>query len=216
MHASVAILAQAVYPSSPSQALPHVLRWAMAMKAAVAASRGAVLALHSSAGLAGGSSREACRLLRAAEGLCRAAVATLEAAARPRSPAPPPAADSEAPRRSGRPRGSRRSARPACTSVAAAAPLKEAADGMVVEEPLAPSALPAPPGGDAVQSACTLPHAVSTTARQVANALEYSFMSQAWFHYVPSRARAMVQGLAIIGVPQRFVEPVLARHPPQA
>ena len=51
-------------------------------KHAVAASRGSVLALHAAAGLAVPVSREAERLLRASEGLARAAVACLEQANR--------------------------------------------------------------------------------------------------------------------------------------
>ena len=61
---------------------------AAARKHAVAASRGAVLALHSAAGMAVLASREAERLLRASEGLARAAVACLEHANRGRDAAP--------------------------------------------------------------------------------------------------------------------------------
>ena len=61
-------------PSAPAPAA--------ARKHAVAASRGAVLAVHASAGLAVQVSREAERLLRASEGLARAAVACLERANR--------------------------------------------------------------------------------------------------------------------------------------
>jgi hypothetical protein len=57
--------------SSPSSASP--LR-----KPAVAAARGAVLAMHAAAGLAATVNREAARLLRASEGLARAATALLE------------------------------------------------------------------------------------------------------------------------------------------
>eukprot|EP00959_Pyramimonas_sp_CCMP1952_P031844 668103-Pyramimonas_sp.AAC.1 len=77
---------------------------ARAARAMLEAARGAVLATHAAAGLAGGQ-REAVRLIRAAEGLLRTAVAVL---ATPRAPAPPqPAADAPpaAPRRRRRPRG---------------------------------------------------------------------------------------------------------------
>jgi hypothetical protein len=56
---------------------------ASARKHAVAASRGAVLALHAAAGLAVSVCRDAERLLRASEGLARSAVACLERANRP-------------------------------------------------------------------------------------------------------------------------------------
>ena len=52
---------------------------------AMSAARGTVLALHAAAGLALGVDREAARLLRASEGLARAAVGLLEAS---RSPKP--------------------------------------------------------------------------------------------------------------------------------
>ena len=56
---------------------------------AIAAARGAVLTLHSAAGLATTVDREAARMLRASEGLARAAVARLELAER--RPVAPPA-----------------------------------------------------------------------------------------------------------------------------
>ena len=62
-----------------------------ASRASVEAARGALLTTHAAAGLSGGSC-EARRLLHAAEGLCRAAVAVLS-----RSPAPPPTATSPVP-----------------------------------------------------------------------------------------------------------------------
>ena len=57
-------------------------------KHAVAAARGSVLALHAAAGLAISVCRDAERMLRASEGLARAAVACLERAHRPQG-APP-------------------------------------------------------------------------------------------------------------------------------
>ena len=51
-------------------------------KPATAAARGVVLAVHATAGLADSVDREAARLLRASEGLARAALALLEASAR--------------------------------------------------------------------------------------------------------------------------------------
>ena len=75
---------------------------------AVEAARAAVLALHAAAGLSMSASREGTRLLRAAEGLCRAAVAVLTAP----GPEPPPltptvVAPAAAPQRRRRPRGRR-------------------------------------------------------------------------------------------------------------
>ena len=70
------------------------------------AARGAGLAVHAAAGLSAGVSREATRLLRAAEGLCRAAIASLTVV----SLAPdalPHAADAGAPQRRRRPRARR-------------------------------------------------------------------------------------------------------------
>jgi hypothetical protein len=63
-------------------------------KPATAAARGVTLAIHATAGLADSVGREAARLLRASEGLARAALALLEASARrtvgpPRAAAPP-------------------------------------------------------------------------------------------------------------------------------
>ena len=63
--------------------VPHRVVGRRARRAALAAARGASLAVHAAAGLARGSA--AIRLLRAAEGLCRTATAVLEAEARPRS-----------------------------------------------------------------------------------------------------------------------------------
>ena len=51
-------------------------------RSAIAASRGSVLAIHAAAGMAVSVDREAARLLRASEGLARAAVACLELAGR--------------------------------------------------------------------------------------------------------------------------------------
>jgi len=48
-------------------------------RAALEAARGAALAVHAAAGLAACTSRESVRMMRAAEGLCRAAVAVLSA-----------------------------------------------------------------------------------------------------------------------------------------
>ena len=59
---------------------PHV---ASLRKPATAAARGVTLALHASAGLADSVHRESARLLRASEGLARAALALLEASAKP-------------------------------------------------------------------------------------------------------------------------------------
>ena len=70
---------------------------------AVEASRGALLAAHAACGLAAGHFREGVRLLRAAEGLLRAAVAALSAPEV--APAPAPAGGSAAPRRRRRRRG---------------------------------------------------------------------------------------------------------------
>lgn len=77
---------------------------------ALEAARGAVLAVHAAAGLAMGPSTESSRLLRAAEGLVRAAIAAL---ASPPSVPPPaaPAAGSPPSRRRRRPRGCRGGAR---------------------------------------------------------------------------------------------------------
>ena len=52
-------------------------------KPATAAARGSTLAVHAAAGLADSVHREAARLLRASEGLARAALALLEASAKP-------------------------------------------------------------------------------------------------------------------------------------
>ena len=74
---------------------------------ALEAARGASLAAHAAAGLAAcATEREATRLLRAAEGLCRAATALL--VQRPAAPpAPQPAAATAAPRRRRRARRGR-------------------------------------------------------------------------------------------------------------
>ena len=74
------------------------------MLAALDAARGASLAAHSSAGLALPVSREAARLLRTAEGLCRAAAAILRTTS---LQLPPAEAAPAAPRPRRRPRGSR-------------------------------------------------------------------------------------------------------------
>ena len=58
-------------------------------KPAIAAVRGSILTLHAAAGLATPVSREACRMLRASEGLARSALALLEATAK--QPAASPA-----------------------------------------------------------------------------------------------------------------------------
>ena len=52
------------------------------LRNAIAATRGAVLAMHAAAGLAVTADREAARMLRASEGLARAAAALLECAGR--------------------------------------------------------------------------------------------------------------------------------------
>ena len=57
-------------------------------KPATAAARGVVLAVHATAGLADSVDREAARLLRASEGLARAALALLEASARQKADPP--------------------------------------------------------------------------------------------------------------------------------
>ncbi|CAK0821616.1 unnamed protein product [Prorocentrum cordatum] len=91
-------------PAALTQGDSEGAQGARAARAMLEAARGAVLATHAAAGLAGGQ-REAVRLIRAAEGLLRTAVAVL---ATPRAPAPPqPAADAPpaAPRRRRRPRG---------------------------------------------------------------------------------------------------------------
>ena len=75
---------------------------AMVRNAALEASRGASLAVHSAAGLSLATSRDAARLLRAAEGLCRAAVAILKAPITHVLPQPtegPPAKQQQPPRR---------------------------------------------------------------------------------------------------------------------
>ena len=51
-------------------------------KPATAAARGSVLAVHAAAGLADSVDRDAARLLRASEGMARAAVALLETSAK--------------------------------------------------------------------------------------------------------------------------------------
>ena len=76
---------------------------ARACGGALEASRGALMAAHAAGGLAASHSREGVRLLRAAEGLLRAAVAVLSSPMA--APAPEPAKESEAPRRRRRPRG---------------------------------------------------------------------------------------------------------------
>ena len=83
-------------------------------RVAVDAARGSLIAIHAAAGLSGAQSREATRLLRAAEGLVRAAVAVMAA---PVSPVQPPAAAPQpaAPRRR-RPR-KRRAAAPEAMEV---------------------------------------------------------------------------------------------------
>ena len=52
---------------------------AMVQRGAIEAARGALVAIHAAAGLAGTGCRDAARMLRAAEGLVRTAVATLVA-----------------------------------------------------------------------------------------------------------------------------------------
>ena len=83
-------------------------------RVAADAARGSLIAIHAAAGLSGVHSREATRLLRAAEGLVRTAVAIMGA---PVSPVQPPAAAPQpaAPRRR-RPR-KRRAAAPEAMAV---------------------------------------------------------------------------------------------------
>ena len=72
-------------------------------KPATAAARGVVLAVHATAGLADSVDREAARLLRASEGLARAALALLEASAR--QTADPPRANAANGKQPGAPVG---------------------------------------------------------------------------------------------------------------
>ena len=74
---------------------------------ALEAARGAALAVHAAAGLSSGVEREAARLLRAAEGIVRAAVACLASAPDPIPTAATEAEAAAAPRRRRRPRGRR-------------------------------------------------------------------------------------------------------------
>ena len=62
-------------------------------KPATAAVRGVTLAAHAAAGLADAVHRDAARLLRASEGLARAALALLEAAAKQPATTPRPQQD---------------------------------------------------------------------------------------------------------------------------
>ena len=106
---------------------------------ALEAARGALMALHAAAGLATGAScQDAVRLLRAAEGLCRAAVATLAATPSPTtssSPAGAPAAPRPR-RRRGRRGGGR-----------AAAERDDCEQGTAVEDDLATGAGAVPATG---------------------------------------------------------------------
>jgi len=106
-------LAQAIPAQAPAVGTAARARLPMApirpQCAALDAARGAGLAMHAASGLSAGVSREATRLLRAAEGLCRAAVATLAAAASEPA-APPGAAGAGAPQRRRRPRARRQQA----------------------------------------------------------------------------------------------------------
>ena len=88
------------------------------LRIVVEASRGAVIAVHASAGLARGHS-QALRLLRGAEGLCRSAVAVLQSPATG-GPDLRPAAGAEVGARRHRQRGKRQK-----PSVCAAAPVLE-------------------------------------------------------------------------------------------
>ena len=73
----------------------------------VEAVRAATLTVHAAAGLTRGD-QQAVRLLRAAEGLCRASLAVLlQPAAAPSPPPPTPTPANDAPRRRRRPRGKR-------------------------------------------------------------------------------------------------------------
>eukprot|EP00959_Pyramimonas_sp_CCMP1952_P254900 5323671-Pyramimonas_sp.AAC.1 len=77
---------------------------ARSAKATLDAARGAVLATHAAAGLASGQ-REAVRLIRAAEGLLRTAVAVLATPSSPALVAAPLADPAASSRRRRRPRG---------------------------------------------------------------------------------------------------------------
>eukprot|EP00974_Lingulodinium_polyedra_P088620 8593849-Lingulodinium_polyedra.AAC.1 len=105
-----AILAQAASrpaaPRAPLALMPMALDGQR--RRALDAARAAVLAAHAASGLAAAQSREATRLLRSAEGLCRAAAAVLAAPA-PAPSAPATAEAAAAPLRRRRPR--RRAAR---------------------------------------------------------------------------------------------------------
>ena len=189
------------------------------------------MVVHAAAGLAA-PSREAVRLLRAAEGLCRAAVASLAAVESASSG--PPASVSAAARRRRRRRGRR--------SGAAVSGGAEGGDAVADGAPLAgvagaggrrgEVAAGGPPahlvflacGGRGPRAAAAggevaggfvpfgtevLPAAMEVVEEEVLQ-VPYAFCREVWYTLVPERTRSLAIRLAANGCPEHVAEVIVA------